>query len=389
MRSAASAVQLHFNRSLFRDTRPSKLPLTGLCPSLPESHRPLRFSTISGDDANPAPAFLKSSFQGTIAIGEPRQEFNVIFDTGSANFWVPSANCAKRKRVSRFCLQKRHHYDSSHSSSYSPVGRPFRIRYGSGFLSGYLSDDTIELGEGLVVKHQVFTEATDDPDDIFSSADFDGLLGLAYQSISVQGVKPVLYNMYDQGLITQRVFSMFVEQDDPSAEGSGGGRLVWGGSDPAYFLPPMHYINIILEGHFQVTMDQIRIGLLGKACSEGCFAIIDTGTSLIGGPAGDVNYLNNLIGATESKYGEYVLDCDIVPSLPDVTMVFGGQEFSVPSEEYILKLPDEGGAFMCISGFMQLNIGGWVIGDIFLKRFYVEYDLDNARIGFAHKRDNI
>jgi hypothetical protein len=35
---------------------------------------------------------------------------------------------------------------------------------------------------------------------------------------------------------------------------------------------------------------------------------------------------------------------------------------------------------------MELNLGGWVIGDIFLRRFYVEYDLERHRVGFAYKR---
>ncbi len=56
------------------------------------------------------------------------------------------------------------------------------------------------------------------------------------------------------------------------------------------------------------------------------------------------------------------------------------------NDSYVLKLPEENGDFMCLSGFMKLNIGGWVIGDIFLRRFYVEYDLERGRVGFAHKR---
>jgi len=41
-------------------------------------------------------------------------------------------------------------------------------------------------GEGLELHEQIFTEAVEDPDEIFASADFDGLLGLAYKAISVQ-----------------------------------------------------------------------------------------------------------------------------------------------------------------------------------------------------------
>jgi hypothetical protein len=78
-----------------------------------------------------------------------------------------------------------------------------------------------------------------------------------------------------------------------------------------------------------------------KLCSESCRAIIDTGTSLIGGPPDDIEQINAFIGAKRSKYGEYIVDCDSVGrGLPDVTLVFGGKEFSMPAEEYILKIED-------------------------------------------------
>ncbi len=208
------------------------------------------------DDSAP-PAFLKSSFQGPIYIGHPPQEFNVIFDTGSANFWVPSARCRK---TTFFCETRRNWYNSSKSLSFTPDGTPFKIRYGSGYLSGFLSDDTVTLGERLAVDHQVFAEAVEDPDDIFSSADFDGLLGLAYHNIAVQGVRPVLYNMKDQGRINGKVFSMFVEDTGEIGDDvdGGTGRIVWGGSDPLFYEAPMHYVDIVKKGHFEVMKGRIR-----------------------------------------------------------------------------------------------------------------------------------
>ncbi len=86
-------------------------------------------------------------------------------------------------------------------------------------------------------------------------------------------------------------------------------------------------------------MDMIRVGPYVRACSRSCHAIIDTGTSLIGGPPDDVDAINHLIGAEESKFGEYIVDCDLVEGkrgsqpMPDVTLVFGGQRFSIPAEE--------------------------------------------------------
>ncbi len=46
---------------------------------------------------------------------------------------------------------------------------------------------------------------------------------------------------------------------------------------------------------------------------------------------------------------------------------------------------------MCLTAFMTQEIGSHaglngVIGDIFLAHFYVEYDLQGKRVGFAHKK---
>lgn len=76
------------------------------------------------------------AYFGPMQIGTPPQNFTIIFDTGSSDFWVPSASCRAQA-----CRGKKV-YRSSASSSYKSLDRKFSIQYGTGAVSGVLSKVT-------------------------------------------------------------------------------------------------------------------------------------------------------------------------------------------------------------------------------------------------------
>ncbi|KAG0461029.1 hypothetical protein HPP92_021326 [Vanilla planifolia] len=230
----------------------------------------------SAEDIIELKNYMNAQYYGEIAIGTPKQKFTVIFDTGSSNLWIPSGKCY-------FSIACYFHskYRSSRSSTYKENGKSASIRYGTGSVSGFLSEDYLSIG-GLVVKGQVFIEATREPSVTFLVAKFDGILGLGFKEISVGNVVPVWYNMVEQGLVKNPVFSFWFNRNSKSADG---GELVFGGSDPNHYKGEHTYVPVTRKGYWQFEMGDVLIG--GQTtgfCSGGCAAIADSGTSLLAGP---------------------------------------------------------------------------------------------------------
>ncbi|KAG5343944.1 ASPP protease, partial [Acromyrmex heyeri] len=308
--------------------------------------------------------YLNAQYYGVISIGTPPQNFNVIFDTGSSNLWIPSKKCG----LTNIACLLHNKYNSEKSNTYQKKDTRFDVHYDTGILSGFLSEDVVTIA-GLAVQHQIFAEVITEPL-AFATAKFDGILGTGY---SVDEVTPVFYNIVKQNLTSRSVFSFHLNRNSSAIIG---GEMILGGSDPNYYEGEFTYVSVTDEGHWQFTTDKIHMS--NYTFCKNCQAIADTGTSLIIGPMSDIETINKLIGAT-SPYNT-IVNCDHISDMPPINFMLGGKSFVLTGEDYILEDKQHK---ICTSVFHGVNETSWILGDVFIGRYYTEFDMENNRVGFA------
>jgi len=271
-------------------------------------------------------------------------------------------------------------FDSEKSTSFRPNGTQFAIQYGSGSLEGIISNDILDVG-GVQIKHQDFGESVKEPGLAFAFGKFDGIFGLGYDTISVLGVVPPFYNLVNQKLIPEPVFGFYLAQ----ADGSTGGQMTLGGVDSNHYKGDLVWHNVRRKGYWEIDLNKIQLGD-EEVDMDKAGAVIDTGSSLIVLKTDLAEMINKQIGAKKNYAGQYTVECEAVPRLPEFSFFFGKTKYTLKGSDYVLNA---GGS--CISGFMGMDfpesLGDlWIVGDVFLRKYYSVYDLGNDRVGFAESK---
>jgi len=309
--------------------------------------------------------YMNAQYYGEIEVGTPGQKEQVIFDTGSANLWVPNK---------KPWFTSHNVYSHAKSSTYHANGTVFKIQYGSGPVSGVYSADDVAIGE-LKLNDFTFAEV-DDTSGLglgYRLGKFDGILGLGWDSISVGGVPTVMNALVGSKLLPEPVFAFYLGNNQP-------GELVFGGVDSKHYTGDFKFVPLSSESYWEITLDGVKLG--GASVSSTKSAIVDSGTSLLAGPSAEVKAIADKLGAKSVLGKEYTVDCSA--ALPDLIFTLGGQEYSLKKADLILQ---QSGS-TCILGLIGVDVPAprgplWILGDVFMRKYYVQFDWGQKRLGFA------
>lgn len=314
---------------------------------------------------------MNIAYFGVIEIGTPPQNFTVCYDTGSADLWVPSAQCNDIACVTH------EQYDPSASSSSllndTRQGVPgFEIAYGSGAALGYVVNDTVQIGS-LTIVNQTFGAALRLTSD-FAQSSCDGLLGLAFPQIANEvGGNPPFWNMVNRGQLNANQFSVWL---NPNETALNAGEVVFGGINTARYTGTLNMLNATPHTYWQANLDGIAAG--GTNVSTNLTkAVFDTGTSIIVMNSPAAAGINAKIpGATLNRQaGVYTFSNCSLAGKPNVTFSMGGQNYSLAPSGYVLQQTSTNNQTSCYSAFTPgdgLNTTA-ILGVPFLRSYFTTY----------------
>ena len=272
--------------------------------------------------------FSNSQYVGRVGVGSPPQYLDVIFDTGSANFWVNSKLCHD------LACETHSAYDNSLSHTYERLGYIINVEFGTGEIKGEINYDSITVA-GITIPRQSFGEITDEIGEVFVQGKFSGILGLAFPKMAAFNFVPVFDNMMQQDALDSQVFTFYYSDQDQSEVG-------FGGIDYSKFSGDIQWNEVTEEYYWVIQISDIRVGKKSLGlCKGGCKAAVDTGTSLLTAPP---EHLAALLDVLD-------LDCGNYLGAPDIVFVLSGVEHSIPAARFVMESMGD-----CTVGVMPLKV---------------------------------
>ncbi|KAK2987820.1 hypothetical protein RJ640_013170 [Escallonia rubra] len=374
-----------------------------------------------------------------LSFGTPPQTMPFVMDTGSSLVWFPCTNryaCTNCNfpninpaNISTFipnlsssakilgCKNpkcglvfdpevqircKACHDGSGNCTEFCP---PYMVQYGSGSTTGLLISETLDLPHGAVEDFLVGCSIT-------STGQPAGIAGFGRGPSSLpaqMGLKKFSYCLVSHAFDDTPTSSKLVlVGGSTSGDGGPGGEITYtplqkNPSPSDFAFQDFYYLSLkrisIGGKHVKVPFSFLKPGLNGSGGT-----ILDSGTTFT---YMDLEVFNLVAREFEKQMSHYsraadveiqsgLTPCFYISSqkrvkIPELIFYFkGGAKLALPAANYFSIFGDSGAVCMTIVRDNVIGSGvksgpSIIIGNIQQQNFYLEYDLENERLGFRQQ----
>lgn len=290
------------------------------------------------------------------------------------------------------------YFDPSKSPTYVNLNVPYHIGYADNtFAEGLGSQDTLQVGDYTLKNFTFFLiDAGNSSQYVF------GIGPWSAESGSVEPYNNFPLALYKANYIKRVIYSLYLNDIDAA-----GGTILFGAVDTAKYLGVLQILQVNNADHLDVPVSLAvtlnHLNLLNSSnngseniLSSDSLALLDCGTTLVTLPEDALAHLNDLVPnlyydtATEyflakcENLSNYTFQFDFTGSLFDVPLSFFAQTLKLQNQLGILPdLLNKYSQYDCILNIQASADDSIILGQAFLRYFYVVYDLERYQIAMA------
>ncbi|KAG9231764.1 aspartic peptidase domain-containing protein [Amylocarpus encephaloides] len=311
-----------------------------------------------------------------VHIGKPAQTFNIMFDTGSGDFWVWSW------LMPQTLTNGRNVYNATKSSESDRLtGQSFNVNYAQGSAYGVVWQDTVTVnGEYSIQGNPVECAQNVGGTNLPGLTGVDGIMGLNTWINDSEYPSPQqtwLSFIVDQYLPAP-VFTVALVRN-------GVGTMDFGTIDAKKYTGSLVYTPVVPlpgwaeSGYWLVNWSGFSIGK-GSFNSTVHQVFVDSGCNLVLLPTSIARkYYAQIRGSWQQTNGFWMFPC--AATTPTFTFGLGTSRITIPSNHMVFQVVDGGN---CLGAVQEIEEDSYVlIGVPWLEALFVVHDYGAKRLGFA------
>ncbi|GAB6018642.1 Beta-site APP-cleaving enzyme [Chamberlinius hualienensis] len=364
-----------------------------------QGNRPFKWPSVSKMQEAIMKGRPGQGYYITINVGTPPQKINVLVDTGSSNFAVAGT-------PNPFIVNN---FKPNESQTFKYTGTRVFAPYTQGSWEGDLGTDIVGFSNAPELSVSSYVATITKSENFFiNGSNWQGILGLAYPPIARPN--PSTTPFFDKLVNEKQVSNVFSLQFCGQSYdiNSTGGVMVLGGVDPKLYTGDITYAPLHREMYYEVVLTEVMVGdtVVPVDCKELNIdkAIVDSGTTSfrlprlvfektveifktethLADPVPDEFWSGNAVMCWLSGNGPINLFPHLQISIahsPNTTFTL-----EIPPQQYLRYVGDILNPLWtrsCYRFAIDPSDSGAVLGTVTLEGFYLIFDRQNKRVGFA------